>query len=249
MMGKNRPKATEEQAIKFLEMFVRIKTEKAGRKNTTRGISDTTSRNLRTLIDEPPKGRGYKWEEVEAVIAECVTNKYVIENNLDTPDHVLSEKNFDRYFNAVVAKQQKEAEQKEVKENGESAIAPKVMGRLASEVAQPNYIDPEQLEEAKKLYTESLEAGEWKGDTLNSMSIGALFTNDFTVAEKIGFKKQAEVLQLQEHKEDSSRTGTGTMRQTFVRMARRHVNNVMFELVVVEAVNRKIKEPWAREKE
>lgn len=237
-MSKNRPKATAEQTATFLESFVRIKTEKTGRKNTTRGISDTTSRNLRTLLD-----RGYTPEEMEDVITEAITRDYVLTNNLDNPDHVLREANFDRYYNAVQAKKQAKAEQQEVKEKLAAVIEPKTFKKVIEKQTEAA-TDPELVEQSMKLYSNSLEAGKWIGDTLDAINIARMFADEFTKEEKQAFWNQANEMVVRERKSDAHRTGGGQLRDSFVRMARQHPNNVFSQIIVEKAAERKIPEPW-----
>lgn len=222
----------------FIELFKEIKTVQKGRKATTRGLSSVSKSNFKKLIK-----RGYEREDFEKAINQMFINGYAIENGLDVPDHILIEKNFDRYLNAFEnaenLKKIKEAEKKEALENKQD---PKIIDTKQPYTGLTTSEIMELTEKAKQIYTESLVSGIWLGGLMDAVYIGRLFTNDFTADEKKEFLRLGEIASEKE-KESRSNSLEG-IKAMVDRIGRKTPRYAMFEIVVKEAVKRKIKEPW-----
>lgn len=242
-MAKKAKTATEQEVEDFVQLFARIKAEKRGVPCKVVGLSEKNNKKLKVLLN-----RGFEAADFERAINQMYMDSskeyplgYAWETKNDLPIHLLVEDNFERYLNKADVAEIKKAEVKEVKDNAAPINVSGAMKQVMTQ--QPIQEDIEKLNEAKYKYTVSLNIGEWTGNILDAMAIGVLFTNSFTSQEKIGFLKEAEEIVLNS-KVETKRVGGESMADIFERMAWTYPKNVMFELVIKEAIKRKIKKPW-----
>ena len=234
-MAKKKRLATAGEVEAFIAMYVSYKKRYNERAGGVKRLSETDSRNLAILFDA-----GYLMDEFSRVMEQMFFNEtYANDNGLSmTPTHVLRPDNFDRYLAKHEAQRLKaeavkaeEAEQREAQSN----IDPK--GVINQAVAKQVEYLPEDVEEAKLQYSKSLVSGVWDGTVLQATMIGKEFTNAFTKEEKTAFFTDAIAYKQPERK-------AGTISEALDRVMRTDTMQVMFELVVKEAVKRKIVEPW-----
>lgn len=216
----------------FLTMFREVKSKEKGRKNTTRALIGRTEANFAKLIKAK-----YTPEDFEKATVAMFNapDQWAVSTGNDTPEHLLQPDNFSRYLNSAENPVVNKPDGKPVL-NYQSKPAEQT--RTDRKLEQE---DAERLADAKERYTRSLEKGEWQGNIFHAMLIGALFTDSFQPHEKRGFLVEARK-QVTEWKE--RRTGSTSLAGSLESMARGFETNIMYEVAVLEAVKRKIPEPW-----
>lgn len=220
-------KVTEKQ---FLELFNRLKGELKNRKSTTKALVGRTERNFKILLKA-----GYNLNDFEGAIIAMFRDpeQWAVSTNNDNPEHLLQPANFDRYLNAYV--NAKSVAKKTITLNAQQ---PKQLAILEFEY------DNDIIEKVKGIYSESLKLKKWIGSINDAIPLAKLFFSDkFTIEEKINFKVQAEKMIINEN--ENQRTARETAVDSLLaKMARKYPNNIAAELAIIEAVKRKIKEPW-----
>ena len=170
----------------LLELFVKIKTDQRGRKNTTKGLSQTASNNFKKLVK-----RKYGHEDFEKVINQMFNapDQWAVNSGNDTLDHILVERNFDNYLNAFEnaenLKKAIEAEKKEARENKQDPKITDTKLPFVPLTESEKKYEIELLQKSKDIYTESLGFKRWLGGIMDAVRIGALFTDAFTLEEKL----------------------------------------------------------------
>lgn len=94
---KTQPETPKQEPFKewlFLGLFNEIRLEKKPNARGNTILSGTDKTNFKKLIEG-----GYVKEDFEVVIRQAFSSEYVMENGLDTPEHVLRVGNFQRYLN------------------------------------------------------------------------------------------------------------------------------------------------------
>lgn len=215
----------------FLEMFREVKGREKGRKATTRKLVGRTEGNFRKLVSA-----GYEPDEFEKAATAMFRDpgQWAVSTGNDTPEHLLQPDNFSRYLNAAENPQKKKDERPVLNQQQEPQKYSTYDERVKRE-------DEAELDASKKVYSDSLKEKKWIGKIGDAMRIGPMFTNSFTLEEKLKFEEEGR---LKCEKESDRRTGSAGIAEMLERIARTYPRNVMFELVVIEAVKRKIQEPW-----
>lgn len=218
----------------FLELFNSIK--KGGHKVLTNKAENDFKR-LKKLE--------FTKEDFEKAITQMFTGdiSYLLERGLNTPSHLLINSNFERYLarfeNAEKLKEIKKAELLEKKEAKED---PKIIDKKVEVIKLTEAERLQNLENSKNIYSESLKCGFWLGNISNAMEIGKLFTDSFTVKEKIQFK--IDGIEISRKQKEIRSNSIESVMSVADRMLRKYWEYAMFELVIKEAIKRKIKEPW-----
>ncbi|AHK11400.1 hypothetical protein F132_54 [Flavobacterium sp. phage 1/32] len=103
---KEAPKKIEKSSFKeweFLTLFNELKLEKKPKAKGHTVLTSTDKKNFLKLTE-----CGYGREEFTLVINTAFENKWVKENDMDIPEHVLRHNNFERYLNQSQSKKTKE---------------------------------------------------------------------------------------------------------------------------------------------
>ena len=210
----------------FVALFKRVKEEKKGVKSRLQGLSEPDEKKLKAIVK-----RGYTYDVIEGAIAAMFDDpeQWAVNSGNDIPTHFLRQ--FDRYVNLY--------ERSLTKKEPKAQPAAKTPEEI--EAARQEQQAREWLEMSKEEYTKSLKFGDWRGSILDAARIGPLFAGSFTQPEKSEFFKLASAKAAD--RKDDARTGETDMRKAvFAELAT--PENLFAEIVVIEAVKRKIPEPW-----
>lgn len=213
-----------DRVAEFVEMFKRVKTEKTGRKSVLKGLNDDDTKKLKALFR-----RGYNIKEIELAVRAMYDDpeQWAVNKRKDIPTHLLRQ--FDTYLEAAMHEKKKNEYKAKVEES--------ITQRQERE-------DEEQRREwiklAKSEYTSALKRGDWSGSIMDAVWIGEYFKDSFTPQEKAGFFKLAK-----DKAEDVKDIRIGsTDIAAAVKKELSTPRNLFCEIVVIEAVKRKIPEPW-----
>ena len=98
LKDSNKEKKSKNKTIQdgnwFLDLFNKIKKENLPMSTGSKTLTTTSKSNLKKLIEAK-----YTEEDFIDVINEMFKSNWVIQTGNDTPEHVLRENNFERYFN------------------------------------------------------------------------------------------------------------------------------------------------------
>ena len=111
---KEEPKKVEKSNFKeweFLTLFNELKLQRKPKAKGHTVLTRTDKSNFLKLIE-----CGYGKEEFTLVINTAFENKWVKENDMDIPEHVLRHNNFERYLNQSQSKKSKEFIQNQTEE-------------------------------------------------------------------------------------------------------------------------------------
>lgn len=213
-----------DKATEFVEMFKRVKSEKKGRKSILKGLNKKDEDKLRALVK-----RGYKMDEIELAVRAMFDDpeQWAVNKEQDIPTHFLNQ--FDRYAELAMREQEKKERKKAEPETPEQ-----------KEKKQEQEQEAEWLKLSMEEYSTALRKGDWGGSILDAVRIGKFFRNEFTPGQKAEFFKLA-VAKAADVKD--KRTGETTMAAA-IALEISTPENLFCEIVVVEAVKRKIPEPW-----
>lgn len=216
--------AVANRTAQFVEMFRRVKAEKKGRKCILKGLNPTDEKKLREVFK-----RKHTLEEIELAVRAMFEDpeQWAVKTGNDIPTHFLNQ--FDRYL-GMIDRAKKEPEKPKVLTEQEKEEREKELQRL------------EWLRTAKAQYSKDLVKGVWTGTISDAISIGSLFASSFTPKEKSEFFAQAKRKSV----EETVRAGSTTTAMEAMLMALATPENFFSEIVVQEAVKRKIKEPWSQ---
>lgn len=219
---------------KFVEIFNEIKTKEKGRKGTTKGLSEKDERNFKKLIK-----RGYDETDFKAAITQMFRDpdQWAISTGNDIPAHFLRSDNFERYFNEAI-----NVEEEKPKE--EKPETPKIDRKKREEEEAKQRIE-EHLNESKALYSESLKRGEWIGSPNHAAVIAEQYFKDLIDKET----KQKIWRQIEEENKEAGRFEKSIVIKKIIKTSTKFINPVreFSNRVVIEAVKRKIVEPWKQE--
>lgn len=215
--------AVASKTAQFVEMFRRVKTEKKGRKCILKGLNSKDEVKLKGILK-----RGYTLEEIELAAREMFDDpeQWAVKTGNDIPTHLFDQ--FDRYIGRVDRSKKEEP------------VKPKVLTPEEKEELEKEQERAEWLRAAKSQYSKDLVKGVWTGSISDAISIGKLFAGSFTPQEKAEFYKQAK----SKSQGESARVGGMTSAMQAMVLALATPENIFSEIVVQEAVKRKIKEPW-----
>lgn len=211
------------KADSFVSLFNSIKTVEKNRKGVYRGLSEKDTKNLCKLVK-----RGFLEEDFRSAITEMFRSpdQWAVSKNRDTTTHLLVNENFESYLNAAM---NRGGVGVGVKEKPEEV-------KKQQKIIREEMTDQAEMAEARKMYSNSLEVGEWVGSIFNAKVLAPIFFKMLLPDTEKSLRKEARLIWLTEERKKLKMNLMDRVGVMF-----RNEENIYRELVVKAAIKAKRK--------